>query len=217
MEGTRLQILQLLQREKQTVGGLANVMDLAPAAISRHLDLLPRHPPPHRGRRTRPGGHHQSLPGACPAGPTGGGAPRQPAARGPSGRGLEPARRLLGNRRGALRPPLAPARLHRPGRQQHLAGAQADLPGAPRADDRRHRGPLAASAHRPIKRSRCTIRAHPPRAPHSPPRTCPPNPPPSYGSTKTPRCTPPLGSKAFLVDLNESANRPGISRSYQGR
>lgn len=42
MEGTRLQILQLLQREKQTVGGLANVMDLAPATIRRHLDILQR-------------------------------------------------------------------------------------------------------------------------------------------------------------------------------
>ena len=42
MEGTRLRILQHLQRDNQTVGGLASVMELAPATIRRHLDILQR-------------------------------------------------------------------------------------------------------------------------------------------------------------------------------
>ncbi|MDP6452755.1 MAG: ArsR family transcriptional regulator, partial [SAR202 cluster bacterium] len=42
MEGTRFRILQHLQRENQTVGSLANIMELAPATIRRHLDILQR-------------------------------------------------------------------------------------------------------------------------------------------------------------------------------
>ena len=42
MEGTRLRILKHLQQENQTVGGLANIMELAPATIRRHLDILQR-------------------------------------------------------------------------------------------------------------------------------------------------------------------------------
>ena len=42
MEGTRLRILEHLQQENQTVGGLAKIMDLAPATIRRHLDILQR-------------------------------------------------------------------------------------------------------------------------------------------------------------------------------
>jgi predicted ArsR family transcriptional regulator len=42
MEGTRQRILQHLQRDHQTVGGLAKIMDLAPATIRRHLDILQR-------------------------------------------------------------------------------------------------------------------------------------------------------------------------------
>jgi len=42
MEGTRLRILQHLQRDHQTVGGLAKIMELAPATIRRHLDILQR-------------------------------------------------------------------------------------------------------------------------------------------------------------------------------
>ena len=43
MEGTRLRILQLLQRKKNdTVDGLAKAIDLAPATIRRHLDILQR-------------------------------------------------------------------------------------------------------------------------------------------------------------------------------
>lgn len=42
MEGTRLQILEHLQQEHQTVGGLAKAMELAPATIRRHLDILQR-------------------------------------------------------------------------------------------------------------------------------------------------------------------------------
>ncbi|MCH8206288.1 MAG: ArsR family transcriptional regulator [Chloroflexi bacterium] len=43
MEGTRLRILQLLQKnEKDTVDGLARSIGLAPATIRRHLDILQR-------------------------------------------------------------------------------------------------------------------------------------------------------------------------------
>ena len=43
MEGTRLQILQQLQKKiNDTVGGLAGSMGLAPATIRRHLDILQR-------------------------------------------------------------------------------------------------------------------------------------------------------------------------------
>ena len=43
MEGTRLRILQLLQRNTHdTVGGLAGAIGLAPATIRRHLDILQR-------------------------------------------------------------------------------------------------------------------------------------------------------------------------------
>jgi predicted ArsR family transcriptional regulator len=43
MEGTRLRILQLLQREGHaTVDGLAKAIGLAPATIRRHLDILQR-------------------------------------------------------------------------------------------------------------------------------------------------------------------------------
>ena len=41
MEGTRLRILQLLQRNScDTVDGLAKSIGLAPATIRRHLDIL---------------------------------------------------------------------------------------------------------------------------------------------------------------------------------
>ena len=43
MEGTRLRILQLLQRNNHdTVDGLAKTIGLAPATIRRHLDILQR-------------------------------------------------------------------------------------------------------------------------------------------------------------------------------
>ena len=43
MEGTRLRILQLLQRnQNDTVDGLAKAIGLAPATIRRHLDILQR-------------------------------------------------------------------------------------------------------------------------------------------------------------------------------
>jgi predicted ArsR family transcriptional regulator len=43
MEGTRLQILQLLQRNSaHTVDGLAKAVGLAPATVRRHLDILQR-------------------------------------------------------------------------------------------------------------------------------------------------------------------------------
>ena len=43
MEGTRLRILQLLQRNNSdTVDGLAKAVGLAPATIRRHLDILQR-------------------------------------------------------------------------------------------------------------------------------------------------------------------------------
>ena len=43
MEGSRLRILQILQRNhRDTVDGLATAMDLAPATIRRHLDILQR-------------------------------------------------------------------------------------------------------------------------------------------------------------------------------
>ncbi len=43
MEGTRLRILQLLQKnESDTVDGLAKKIGLAPATIRRHLDILQR-------------------------------------------------------------------------------------------------------------------------------------------------------------------------------
>lgn len=43
MEGTRLRILQLLQRNgHDTVDGLATAIGLAPATIRRHLDILQR-------------------------------------------------------------------------------------------------------------------------------------------------------------------------------
>ena len=43
MEGTRLRILQLLQRNNNdTVDGLARTIGLAPATIRRHLDILQR-------------------------------------------------------------------------------------------------------------------------------------------------------------------------------
>ena len=43
MEGTRLRILQLLQRNiNDTVDGLAGAVGLAPATIRRHLDILQR-------------------------------------------------------------------------------------------------------------------------------------------------------------------------------
>ena len=43
MEGTRLRILQLLQRnQNDTVEGLAKAIGLAPATIRRHLDILQR-------------------------------------------------------------------------------------------------------------------------------------------------------------------------------
>ena len=43
MEGTRLRILQLLQKNSSnTVDGLAGAMELAPATIRRHLDILQR-------------------------------------------------------------------------------------------------------------------------------------------------------------------------------
>ena len=43
MEGTRLRILQLLQKnENDTVDGLAKTIGLAPATIRRHLDILQR-------------------------------------------------------------------------------------------------------------------------------------------------------------------------------
>jgi predicted ArsR family transcriptional regulator len=42
MEGTRLRILEHLQQENQTVGGLATIMGLAPATVRRHLDILQR-------------------------------------------------------------------------------------------------------------------------------------------------------------------------------
>ena len=43
MEGTRLRILQLLQRNvNDTVDGLARAIGLAPATIRRHLDILQR-------------------------------------------------------------------------------------------------------------------------------------------------------------------------------
>ena len=43
MEGTRLRILQLLQRnQRDTVEGLAKAIGLAPATIRRHLDILQR-------------------------------------------------------------------------------------------------------------------------------------------------------------------------------
>lgn len=43
MEGTRLLILQQLQKQRtDTVGGLANGIGLAPATIRRHLDILQR-------------------------------------------------------------------------------------------------------------------------------------------------------------------------------
>ncbi len=43
MEGTRLRILQLLQRnQSDTVEGLAKAIGLAPATIRRHLDILQR-------------------------------------------------------------------------------------------------------------------------------------------------------------------------------
>ena len=43
MEGTRLRILQILQRShSETVDGLARAIDLAPATIRRHLDILQR-------------------------------------------------------------------------------------------------------------------------------------------------------------------------------
>ena len=43
MEGTRLRILQLLQKnQSNTVDGLAGAMELAPATIRRHLDILQR-------------------------------------------------------------------------------------------------------------------------------------------------------------------------------
>ena len=43
MEGTRLRILQLLQKNaNDTVDGLAKAIDLAPATIRRHLDILQR-------------------------------------------------------------------------------------------------------------------------------------------------------------------------------
>lgn len=43
MEGTRLKILQILQKNSQeTVEGLANAIGLAPATIRRHLDILQR-------------------------------------------------------------------------------------------------------------------------------------------------------------------------------
>ena len=52
MEGTRLRILEHLQQENQTVGGLATIMGLAPATVRRHLDILQRDHliPPDRGR-----------------------------------------------------------------------------------------------------------------------------------------------------------------------
>ena len=43
MEGTRLRILQLLQKKgNETVDGLAKAIGLAPATIRRHLDILQR-------------------------------------------------------------------------------------------------------------------------------------------------------------------------------
>lgn len=43
MEGTRLKILQLLQKNNnETVDGLARAIGLAPATIRRHLDILQR-------------------------------------------------------------------------------------------------------------------------------------------------------------------------------
>ena len=43
MEGTRLLILQLLQKNNSdTVEGLAKAIGLAPATIRRHLDILQR-------------------------------------------------------------------------------------------------------------------------------------------------------------------------------
>ena len=43
MEGTRLRILQLLQKNgNDTVDGLAQAVGLAPATIRRHLDILQR-------------------------------------------------------------------------------------------------------------------------------------------------------------------------------
>ena len=43
MEGTRLRILQLLQKKQHdTVDGLASTIGLAPATIRRHLDILQR-------------------------------------------------------------------------------------------------------------------------------------------------------------------------------
>ncbi len=43
MEGTRLRIIQILQRdESQTVDSLAKTLELAPATIRRHLDILQR-------------------------------------------------------------------------------------------------------------------------------------------------------------------------------
>lgn len=43
MEGTRLLILQLLQKNgRETVDGLASAIGLAPATIRRHLDILQR-------------------------------------------------------------------------------------------------------------------------------------------------------------------------------
>ena len=43
MEGTRLRILELLQKNSHdTVGGLATAMGLAPATVRRHLDILQR-------------------------------------------------------------------------------------------------------------------------------------------------------------------------------
>ena len=43
MEGTRLRILQLLQKNSNdTVGGLARTIGLAPATVRRHLDILQR-------------------------------------------------------------------------------------------------------------------------------------------------------------------------------
>ncbi|MBM3933795.1 MAG: ArsR family transcriptional regulator [SAR202 cluster bacterium] len=43
MEGSRLQILQILQRNRtDTVDGLARAIGLAPATVQRHLDILQR-------------------------------------------------------------------------------------------------------------------------------------------------------------------------------
>ena len=43
MEGSRFRILQQLQKKtNDTVGGLAGAMELAPATIRRHLDILQR-------------------------------------------------------------------------------------------------------------------------------------------------------------------------------